>query len=33
MTVSWDAPEKSVECREIDFTSALEGMSDPQKND
>ena len=31
MTVSWDAPEKSIDCGEIDFTSALEGMSDPRK--
>jgi len=30
-TVSWDAPEKSMDCGEIDFTSALEGMSDPRK--
>ncbi len=27
MTVSWDALSKSVDCGEIEFTSALEGMS------
>jgi hypothetical protein len=29
-TVSWDAPAKSIDCGEIEFTSALEGMSDPR---
>ena len=29
-TVSWNAPSKSIECREFEFTSALEGMSDPR---
>jgi len=27
--VSWDAPYKSIDCGEVEFTSALEGMSDP----
>jgi hypothetical protein len=29
-TVSWDAPSKSIDCGDIEFTSALEGMSDPR---
>ena len=29
LTASWDGPTKSLECREIEFSSALEGMSDP----
>lgn len=28
--VSWDAPSKSIDCGEFEFTSALEGMSDPR---
>lgn len=31
MTVSWDAPSRSIDCAEIEFTSGLEGMSDPRK--
>ena len=31
MTVSWDAPQKSVDCDEFVFNSALEGMSEPRK--
>jgi hypothetical protein len=31
MTLSWDAPTKSIDCRELDFSSALEGMSEPRK--
>lgn len=30
-TVSWDAPSKSIDCGEIEFSSALEGMSEPRK--
>ncbi len=30
-TVSWDAPRRSIDCGEIEFTSGLEGMSNPQK--
>jgi hypothetical protein len=30
-TVSWNAPIKSTGCGEIEFMSALEGMSDPRK--
>ncbi len=29
-TVSWNAPSKTIECSEFEFTSALEGMSDPR---
>jgi hypothetical protein len=30
-TVAWDAPSKSLDCAEIDFVSALDGMSDPRR--
>ncbi len=29
-TFSWNAPPTSIDCREFEFTSALEGMSDPR---
>jgi hypothetical protein len=29
-TVSWNAASKSIDCGEFEFTSALEGMSDPR---
>ncbi len=31
LTVAWDAPHKSLDCDDIEFTSALEGMSDPHR--
>jgi hypothetical protein len=32
MTVSWNAPSKSMNCREFEFTSAgHQGMSDPRE--
>jgi hypothetical protein len=31
ITLSWNAPSKSIECGEMGFTSALKGMSDPRK--
>ena len=31
MTVSWNAPSKSIDCGDIEFTSGLEGMSDPRR--
>jgi hypothetical protein len=31
ITLRWDAPQRSIECEEFEFTSGLEGMSDPRK--
>ena len=31
LTLKWDAPRKSVDCSEFEFTSVLEGMSHPRK--
>jgi hypothetical protein len=31
LTLKWDAPRKSLDCSEFEFTSILGGMSDPRK--
>jgi|RhiMetdeSRZDD1v2_1073273.scaffolds.fasta_scaffold439541_2 hypothetical protein len=31
LTVSWNAPTKTIECQELDFSSGLDGMSNPRQ--
>ena len=31
MTLKWDAPRKSLDCSEFEFTSALDGIYHPRK--
>ena len=31
LTLKWDAPRKSLDCREFEFTSTLQGMSQPRR--